>query len=262
MLWDIAGGNSITTLKGHTDAVTSIDFSDDGKTIASGSRDSTVKIWSVPDGNLIATLEGYIEERDSGVIDVDFSSDGKFLLSAFMDGTNSLTVTLWDVGQRKAIKTFHNEIFEDKVDIRKGIGFTPDNNIIVPRGDDILLLDVPSLETIDIVVKGVRRISTMALSENGNVIAVEAKDTIVFDAKTKKPLINIGNDQIRAAISPDGKILATSDWDGSINFWSVPASSGGNKPPDIANPPPDEEGFAVFPSGKLPTTWGAIKAQE
>ena len=43
--------------QGHTNQVMSIAFSPDGATIASGSGDNTIKLWSVTDGTLQSTLE-------------------------------------------------------------------------------------------------------------------------------------------------------------------------------------------------------------
>ena len=43
---------------GHTDSVNSVAYSSDGKTFASGSSDSTVKIWEVSTGQLLRTLKG------------------------------------------------------------------------------------------------------------------------------------------------------------------------------------------------------------
>jgi len=45
-LWDVAGRAEIATLKGHTNVVLGVNFSPDGKTLASGSL-NTVKLWNV-----------------------------------------------------------------------------------------------------------------------------------------------------------------------------------------------------------------------
>jgi WD40 repeat protein len=43
-VWDAATGQETLTLKGHTDSVSSVAFSPDGKRLASGSWDQTVKV--------------------------------------------------------------------------------------------------------------------------------------------------------------------------------------------------------------------------
>ena len=44
---------------GHADVVSSVSFSPDGKRIASGSRDKTVKLWNAESGELLKTLSGH-----------------------------------------------------------------------------------------------------------------------------------------------------------------------------------------------------------
>ena len=47
-LWDLAAGKELTRLAGHEGDVTAVAFGPDGKTLATGSADTTVLIWNVP----------------------------------------------------------------------------------------------------------------------------------------------------------------------------------------------------------------------
>ena len=80
------------TLKGHTGDVQSVVFSADGKRLASGSNDHTVRVWDATSGQETLTLKGHT----SIVTSVAFSADGKRLASASYDQT----VKLWDVTPR------------------------------------------------------------------------------------------------------------------------------------------------------------------
>ena len=47
------------TLKGHGNTVNALAFSPDGKLLATGSQDRTVKLWELPSGELRDSLEGH-----------------------------------------------------------------------------------------------------------------------------------------------------------------------------------------------------------
>ena len=46
-IWEVATGKELRTLTGHSDIVFSVAYSPDGRYLASGSRDKTIKIWQV-----------------------------------------------------------------------------------------------------------------------------------------------------------------------------------------------------------------------
>ena len=49
----------LKVLKGHTEPVTSVTFSPDGKQIVSGSNDKSVQVWDVSTGNVLKVLKGH-----------------------------------------------------------------------------------------------------------------------------------------------------------------------------------------------------------
>ena len=76
-VWQVATGQCIQTLEGHTDAVTSVAFSHDASHIVSGSWDNTVRVWQVATGQCIQTLEGHTR----WVTSVAFSHDASHIVS-------------------------------------------------------------------------------------------------------------------------------------------------------------------------------------
>jgi hypothetical protein len=79
-------------LTAHTRPVSSVGFSPDGKTLASGSLDNTVILWDVATGKPVGQpLEGH---TDGGVYSVGFRPDGKTLASS---GSYDAWIILWDL---------------------------------------------------------------------------------------------------------------------------------------------------------------------
>jgi WD40 repeat protein len=85
---DPATGVVACTLVGHTDLVTCIAFSRNGRRIATTSNDRTVKLWDAQTGLEVLTLRGHTAAIDC----VAFSPDGHRLVS----GSNDRTARVWD----------------------------------------------------------------------------------------------------------------------------------------------------------------------
>ena len=59
---DVVTRETIATLEGHTDSVTSVSFSPNGALLASGSYDETIKLWNIVESrNCRHTLEGHTD---------------------------------------------------------------------------------------------------------------------------------------------------------------------------------------------------------
>jgi len=79
-LWDVASGESIGTLEGHSGIVWAVTFSPDGQMLASVSSDATAKIWDWRNGTLIKSLD-----FPNQVVSVSFSPDGQILAVGGVD---------------------------------------------------------------------------------------------------------------------------------------------------------------------------------
>lgn len=108
---------------GHTDSVSSVNFSPDGKTVVSGSDDNTVRVWDTESGDQISVMTGHTDSINS----VNFSPDGKFVVS----GSTDNTVRIWDATMGDNIK-----ILAGHSDAVKSVIFSPDGKIIATSSSD------------------------------------------------------------------------------------------------------------------------------
>lgn len=86
------------TFKGHLMGVTSLSYNPKKDIIATGSDDTTWKLWSIPNGDLIMSGEGHID----WVGGVEFHPKGNLLATASGDGT----VKIWDFVRACCAQTF------------------------------------------------------------------------------------------------------------------------------------------------------------
>jgi hypothetical protein len=108
-------------LRGHQGWVISVAVSRDGKYIATGSEDSTVRVWSIK-GQLLQILKGHRDWVNS----VAISPNGKYIVSGSADGT----VRLWSI-EGKLLKTFKNH--QEEV---YSVAFSPDGKYIATGSQD------------------------------------------------------------------------------------------------------------------------------
>jgi WD40 repeat protein len=109
----------VNTLSGHTNPIYSIAISPDGRTLASGSADHTLKVWNLHNGEIIATFNGHSHAVRSAV----FSSDGLILAS----GSNDNTVKLW-YSLTGTTFTGHSNV--------TSVAFSPDRKLLASSSGD------------------------------------------------------------------------------------------------------------------------------
>jgi WD40 repeat protein len=85
---DAATGKELHILSAHTEGITSVAYSPDGKTIVTASADQTVLIWDVATVRQLRVLSGHSDT----VTSVAYSPDGKTIITASTDQTVRISV--------------------------------------------------------------------------------------------------------------------------------------------------------------------------
>lgn len=208
-------GSVIATYHGHTDRVTSVAWSPDGKYIASGSLDLTVRIWSVNSGahSPLVIYRGHT----AGVLAVAWSPDSNRVVS----GANDKTVQVWD-----ALTGSQIALYRGHTDFVNTVAWSPDGKAIVSGSADgtVRLWDVATGRQMSIYRGHQASVNSVVWSPDSQRIASGASDKTVqvLDAATGKRLYTYrGHTDVVSSVSwsPDGKYIASGSWDKTVQVW-------------------------------------------
>jgi WD40 repeat protein len=118
--WDTNPGE----LAGHPTRIRSLAFAPDGRHLASGSYDRTIKIWDTDNGKELHTLRGHAD----AVRVLAFSADGKRLASADEEGS---VVRIWNADSGAAM-----HMLEGHTDVVRSLAWSPDGKLLASGGAD------------------------------------------------------------------------------------------------------------------------------
>jgi hypothetical protein len=216
----VHGKAMVKQLLDSDDAVLCLALSADGKSLAAGGCDRTVRVWDLGGGVLNAKLEQAVENHADWVLGVALSPDGKRLFTASRDKT----AKVWDLAAKESVLTF-----PDHQNTVWGVAVKPDGKAGYSCGADNQVRSWNAAsEGKQLKVLGGHGGEVYRIVEHPKLplmVTCSADKTVkVWDAEkgtALKTLAGLTDHVYAAAISPDGALVAAGGYDGEVKVWKV-----------------------------------------
>jgi WD40 repeat protein len=220
-LWDWKDRTPLRTMYGHTNNIYALAFSPDGKTLASGSMDQTVRLWDVATGNLRETIVPGETGTSSGMGMA--GSSGSMSASIGADLVAEATRNMPVSSPRPESILPHGHKIQ-----AWALAYSPDGNTLVTSGSSGVMIhwDVHQLPG------GARQLGGVFSPANSIAFSPDSK---YFASAHQNGKIGVWaangdlwtvlrghTDAVRSvAFSPDGHLLASASWDKTARIWDV-----------------------------------------
>jgi WD40 repeat protein len=217
----------------HAGTVVSLAFSPDGKVLASGSADNSVRLWEAATGKELRRLAA----NQSGLRSLAFAPTGTTLATGTFDGL----IRLWEVATGQELRRFG--AYQGRV---FAVAFAPDGKTLASTTEDrvVRLWDVATGKELRQFLGHDKQVDAVAFSGDGKVLASGdvGKTVILWDPATGQELRQLAGQAaagpLRPGYSPsspvytgaagtfvafsaDGKTLAASSSDTTIRLWDT-----------------------------------------
>ncbi|MFE5021772.1 hypothetical protein ACFRAO_00195 [Streptomyces sp. NPDC056656] len=249
-LWNVQNPTRpkpLSTLHGaHTSLVNSLAFSPDGHTLATGSDDDTVRLWNITDPSHVSQVtdpKKPLTGHTGPVQAVAFSPDGHILASASMDRS----VRLWD-----ATGTPIGQPLTGHSDAVFALTFSPDGHTLATgsRDQSVRFWSLPAPTRTD----NSSSVRFSLFSSNWHLLATGTDDLDdhlqLWDNSDPARPVPLGHplpNAYWAALSPDGRTLATGAVGYTVQLWDI---SDPARPTPRGQPLTQIDGLTFSPDGR------------
>lgn len=210
-IWEIESGKCTQELKGHKGEVTSVSLNIDGTKVASGSWDTTVRVWDLRSGDAVV-LKGH----DSVIESVRLSSDGEKVVSGSWD----TIIRVWTVSSGESVALYGHQ------DIVRCVQLSRDGNTVVSGSYDrtVRVWDVKNGES-RVIQEHERCVECVDLSDDEQMVASGGWDTMVrlWNRSSGQSMALTGHDGTIKSVKlgRDGRTVASGGDDKSVRVWDV-----------------------------------------
>ena len=210
-----AGSALIRTIEGHTNVVTAVAVTPDGRRLISASYDKTLKIWDLECGEHLKTLKGH----SAWVTAVTVTPDNKRIISASDDQTS----IIWDLESGEQLK-----ILRDHTGSIKAVAVTPDGQRVITASYDrtLNIWDIESGEILQTLKDHTDSVNVVAVTPDGQRIVSGSDDKTIkiWNMKSGELLktLHAHNKSINAvSVTSDGCYIISGSDDKTIKIWDI-----------------------------------------